>query len=131
MAIKGTFTVSREVTFSAAHAVRGHRGGCENLHGHNWRARVTVAANELDALSMVIDFKVLKQALNEIVEALDHRFLNDVAPFDALNPTSENMAAYIFEQCSQKLDDQRVRVRRVEVWESDRNKASFEANEAS
>ncbi|MDP8222760.1 MAG: 6-carboxytetrahydropterin synthase QueD [Candidatus Lernaella stagnicola] len=106
-------------SFSSAHNLRGYRGKCEDLHGHNWRVEITVGAVTLDELGMVLDFKELKKAVDEVLERLDHRLLNDIPPFDEINPSSENLAKYIFEEVAPLVDDQRVRLLRCNVWESD------------
>ncbi len=85
-----------ESEFASAHQLREYRGKCENLHGHNWRVVVRVRGGELDATGMLMDFGVLKRLLRGIMEELDHRFLNETPPFDAINPTSENLAKYIY-----------------------------------
>jgi len=120
------FTIFKDFTFAAAHSIRGHTGGCENLHGHNYRVRVVVEAEELDELGMVLDFADLKSALEEVVGPFDHRVLNDIPPFDSRNTTAELFSEYVFRQMSQRVDDGRVRVCRVEVWENDTSCARFE-----
>lgn len=119
------YEVCREHYFSAAHQLRGYGGKCESLHGHNWRVRVCARASELDHLGMVIDFKMLKSSLNEILERLDHHMLNDVEPFDQINPTAENLARFIGEEADRLVSDDRVRIHRCEVWESDGSRATF------
>jgi 6-pyruvoyltetrahydropterin/6-carboxytetrahydropterin synthase len=120
------YTIFKDFSFSAAHQIRGHTGGCENLHGHNYRVRVHVAARELDALGMVIDFADLKAALAEVLGPFDHRVINDVPPFDERNTTAELLSEYVYRRMVEKLNDDRVRVRQVEVWENDRSCARFE-----
>ncbi|MFQ5737038.1 MAG: 6-carboxytetrahydropterin synthase QueD [Thermodesulfobacteriota bacterium] len=112
-------------TFSSAHNLRGYDGACENLHGHNWRVDVSVLAEGLDRLGMVIDFKKLKAETREIVSALDHRYLNEVPPFDAENATAENIARHIFTGLSEALNTGPVKVSRVVVWESDNASAAY------
>ncbi len=121
----GLYVIAKELEFAAAHQVRGYKGGCENLHGHNWRVRLTVAATTLNHLSMVIDFRELKRVMRDVIAPFDHRHMNEVAPFDDINPTSENVARYVFEQAAARLDDGRVRVVRVDIWENDTSKATF------
>jgi 6-pyruvoyltetrahydropterin/6-carboxytetrahydropterin synthase len=87
---------------------------------------VHVAAGELDALGMVIDFAALKAALSEVLGPFDHRVINEVPPFDQRNTTAELLAEYVYRQMAERLDDDRVRVRRVEVWENDSSCARFE-----
>jgi len=110
---------------SSAHSLRGYRGNCEELHGHNWKVGVQIAAETLDNLGMVIDFKVLKQELHQIIQRLDHKHLNDIPPFDALNPSSENIAFYIFQELKKSLTHDRIIVAKVTVWESDDSSASY------
>lgn len=113
------FTVFKDFTFSAAHQIRGHQGGCERMHGHNYRVRVVVAAERLDALGMVIDFADLKEIVSGILGPFDHRVINDIPPFDQRNTTAELLAEYVFEQVSSRLSEDRLRVDRVEVWENE------------
>jgi 6-pyruvoyltetrahydropterin/6-carboxytetrahydropterin synthase len=90
------------------------------MHGHNWKVEVEVDARELDSIGMGLDFKVIKRSARDLVNELDHRYLNDVAPFDTVNPTAENIAAHLYRELSQRLNDDRVRVRAVTLWETER-----------
>jgi 6-pyruvoyltetrahydropterin/6-carboxytetrahydropterin synthase len=119
------YEVSRECSFSAAHQLRGYGGKCESLHGHNWRVRVSARAKELDHLGMVVDFKLLKSSLGEVLEQLDHQMLNQIPPFDRINPSAENIARWIAEQLDRAVSDERVRVHRCEVWESECSRATY------
>lgn len=124
-----SFTVFKDYTFSAAHSIRGHTRGCENLHGHNYRVRVHVATAQLDELGMVIDFADLKSVLHEVLGPFDHRVMNDIAPFGERNTTAELFSQYVFEETSVRLREWssgRVEVRRVEVWENDTACALYE-----
>jgi 6-pyruvoyltetrahydropterin/6-carboxytetrahydropterin synthase len=120
------FTVFKDFTFAAAHAIRGHTGGCENLHGHNYRVRVHAAAAELDRLGMVVDFADLKAAVAETLGRFDHRVINELPPFDVRNTTAELLAEYAYRELARRLDDGRVRVTRVEVWENETSCAVYE-----
>jgi 6-pyruvoyltetrahydropterin/6-carboxytetrahydropterin synthase len=121
------YTIFKDFTFSAAHAIRGHTRGCQNLHGHNYRVRVHLRAGQLDALGMVLDFSDLKAMMQEIVGPFDHRVINDIQPFDERNTTAELISQYVFEEIERRLGDQeRVRVTRVEVWETDTSCAAYE-----
>ena len=111
--------------FSSAHHLREYQGKCEELHGHNWKVGVRIAADTLDHLGMVIDFKVLKNELHKIIERLDHRNLNDIPPFNVLNPSSENIAYYIFQELKKSLGHERIIVAKVTVWESDDSSAGY------
>jgi len=119
------FTIFKDFTFSAAHAIRGHTRGCENLHGHNYRVRIHVQAPALDALGMVIDFADLKTVAREVLDPFDHRVINDIPPFTERNTTAELFAQYVFDEVSRRLNDDRLRVARVEVWENDTACAIF------
>ena len=124
----GMHTIFKDFTFAAAHAIRGHTRGCENLHGHNYRVRVHLRAERLDELGMVLDFADLKEMMQEILGPFDHRVINDIPPFDQRNTTAELFSAYVFEEVARRLADQeRVRVTRVEVWENDTACAVYEA----
>ncbi len=111
--------------FSAAHFLRGYKGKCENLHGHNWKVEV-LASGELNSLGMVIDFSDLKKIVNQILGGLDHKNLNDLEYFGKYNPSSENIAKYIFEKINNKLDAG-CRLEEIRVWETDSSCAIYSA----
>ena len=122
------FEVSVEDTFAAGHALRGYRGKCENPHGHNYKVRITLAGESLDHIGLLYDFKDLKQVMGEVIDRLDHQFLNDIEPFRQQNPSAENMAKYFYEEVSARLKqmtDGRVRVRQVKLWETDTTTATY------
>ncbi len=110
--------------FSAAHNLREYEGKCEKLHGHNWRVDVRLAGDHLDNQGMVLDFKEGKRILAEALEPFDHAYLNEVPPFDGLNPSSENLARVIAEAVAKRLPEG-VRVAGVTTWESDCCAASY------
>jgi 6-pyruvoyltetrahydropterin/6-carboxytetrahydropterin synthase len=121
-------TIFKDFSFSAAHAIRGHTRGCQNLHGHNYRVRVHLKAERLDELGMVLDFADLKQMMQEIVGPFDHQVINDIPPFDRRNTTAELISQYVFEEVARRLEGQeRVRVAKVEVWETETSCAIYEA----
>jgi 6-pyruvoyltetrahydropterin/6-carboxytetrahydropterin synthase len=122
------FEVSVEDTFAAGHALRGYRGKCENPHGHNYKVCITVAGEELDAIGLLFDFKDLKAAMGQVVERFDHQYLNDLEPFQRLNPSAENMAKYFYDEVGKLLKQQtngRVRVKEVRIWETDTTTATY------
>jgi len=122
-------TIFKDFTFAAAHAIRGHTRGCENLHGHNYRVRVYLQASTLNELGMVLDFADLKAIMQEILEPFDHHVINEIPPFDTRNTTAELLAEYVHGEVRKRLTRQRrVRVVRVEVWENDSSCASFETD---
>ena len=112
------YTVSVIKWFASAHALRGYKGRCENLHGHNWKVRVSLSSHELDPIGMVVDFTDIKAHAGEVIRNLDHTYLNEHAPFDTINPTAENIASYIFKEMK-KIPRPGVTVESVEVWESE------------
>ena len=119
------YEVTVETSFSAAHNLREYKGKCEALHGHNWKIEITVAAEDLDRLGMVIDFVELKRAAREVIDALDHTYLNENPPFDSLNPSSEHIARYIFAEVDRRLPQAGPRIASVRVWESATSSATF------
>lgn len=119
------YEISVESVISASHRLRGYKGKCENLHGHNWRVEAAVAGEELDGCGLLMDFGDLRRALKEAVEDFDHADLNDQAVFDDCNPSSENLARIVFERLSGALNDGRLRVTRVRVWETEGSCASY------
>jgi len=119
------YEVAVHTHFSSAHSLRGYQGKCEELHGHNWEVAVQVAAEKLDNLGMVMDFKVLKRGLKKIIQKLDHKYLNDLSPFDVLNPSSENIAHFIFQELKKTINDKRLRLTSVSVWESEGSVAIY------
>ncbi|MFB3828138.1 MAG: 6-carboxytetrahydropterin synthase QueD [Bryobacteraceae bacterium] len=120
------FEVSVEETFAAGHALRHYHGKCENVHGHNYRVLVTLAGDRLDEAGLLVDFVELKRVMHAVLDRLDHRFLNDVPPFDTLNPSAENMARYIFEEIAKGLPSgSPARVSEVKLWETDTSSATY------
>lgn len=119
------FDLMIETQFSAAHQLRGYRGKCEDLHGHNWRVQVTVSSDKLNDIGMVIDFHELKAITGEIISSLDHAFLNDVFPFTEINPSSENIARWIYESIKKKLDKKNCSLSSVTVWENETSSATY------
>lgn len=109
-------TVSTE--FAAAHSLRDYPGDCSRLHGHNWKVEVDVDATALNEHGMGIDFKAIKQAARALAAELDHRNLNDLAPFDQINPTAENIAAWFYRGLAATLNSNNVRVTGVTLWET-------------
>ncbi len=110
--------------FASAHQLREYRGKCENLHGHNWRVRVRVKGEQLDACGMLIDFGVLKKLVKAAMDRLDHKFLNETPPFDVINPTSENLSKHLFHELGAELP-KGVLMHEVIVWESEKSAASY------
>jgi 6-pyruvoyltetrahydropterin/6-carboxytetrahydropterin synthase len=119
------FEISVDYSFAAGHALRGYKGKCENVHGHNYRVRVTIAGEQLNSIGLLVDFVDVRAAIKSLVEPLDHRFLNDLAPFDKLNPSAENLAKYISEGLELKVRPEGLQVKSVTVWETDLTSATY------
>jgi 6-pyruvoyltetrahydropterin/6-carboxytetrahydropterin synthase len=119
------FEVSVERTFAAGHSLRNYKGKCENVHGHNYRVQITVEGQELDANGLLIDFVELKRLTMEVVDYLDHRFINDLAPFDVINPSAENLAKYFYDRVSAGLHSAPNHIREVRIWETDTSVAAY------
>jgi 6-pyruvoyltetrahydropterin/6-carboxytetrahydropterin synthase len=119
------FEISVEHSFSAGHALRNYKGKCENVHGHNYKVQVTLAGNQLNTEGLLMDFVELRAALKGLLEKLDHHFLNDIPPFDQLNPSAENLAKYICDAIEPRARNQGLRVQGVTIWETDTTSATY------
>lgn len=111
------YEVTVKTMFSAAHQLRGYDGKYENLHGHNWIAIVTVQASELDSMGVGIDFVALKKRVEEILSQVDYKNINEVPPFDTMNPSAENIARWVFKKLAAAVGSGTVQVKRVEIKE--------------
>lgn len=119
------FEVAVDFTFAAGHALRGYRGKCENVHGHNYKVQVTVQGERLNSTGLLVDFVELRAAVQRLAERWDHRFLNDLAPFDKLNPSAENMAKVLCEGIEEAVSRDGVHVQSVTVWETETTSATY------
>lgn len=115
------FKITVESGFASAHQIREYGGDCENMHGHNFRVLLTASFPELPESGMCMDFRVLKKILNEVLDILDHKDINSLEFFHKVNPTSENIAKYIFDKVAEKD----VPVSEVTVFETDSYSASY------
>jgi 6-pyruvoyltetrahydropterin/6-carboxytetrahydropterin synthase len=122
------YEVTVEDTFAAGHYLRNYKGKCENPHGHNYKVRVRLQGAELDQAGLLLDFKDLKVVMKPVVDYLDHQMMNDIAPFDVVNPSAENLAKYFFDETNKYLAGKtagRVRVKDVTIWETDTTTATY------
>ncbi|HXB67537.1 MAG TPA: 6-carboxytetrahydropterin synthase QueD [Candidatus Acidoferrales bacterium] len=120
------FEVTIEETFSAGHALRNYHGKCENVHGHNYRCQVTLQGEQLDSIGLLVDFVELKRAVHSVLDGMDHQWLNEFPPFDAINPSAENMAKYIYDEVQTGLQaKENVRIAAVKLWETDTCSATY------
>lgn len=119
------YEVMVEGDFSAAHNLRGYRKKCEKLHGHNWKVRVAIRGAQLDRTGMLVDFREVKDYLERTLEKLDHKYLNEISHFKTINPTSENIAKFVYNDLKARLKSSRYVVSQVTVWESDTTSATY------
>jgi len=121
------YEVMIERNFSSAHQLRGYKGKCENLHGHNYKIEIFARGAELNNIGLLIDFGDLKKAADEVTNYLDHRNINELPPFDEeLNPSAENLARFILEYIAGRIDDERVKVYKVRCYETPTSVATFQ-----
>ncbi len=123
------FEVSVEQSFAAGHALRNYYGKCENVHGHNYRVRITIEGERLNSTGLLVDFVEVKRLMSTVVDYLDHRFINELPPFDVLNPSAENMARYFYDEVSKGMSagdgGAPVGISEVKVWETDVTAATY------
>ncbi|HEX9761382.1 MAG TPA: 6-carboxytetrahydropterin synthase QueD [Candidatus Acidoferrales bacterium] len=121
------FEVTVDESFAAGHALRGYKGKCENVHGHNYKVRLTLVGESLDSIGLLYDFVHVKRVMKAVIESLDHKFLNDFPPFDSVNPSAENIAKYFYEQAVRQLPaaSNGARISGVTVWETDVTAATY------
>ncbi len=119
------YEVRIKTEFSAAHNLREVGGRCESLHGHNFIVEVAVEAQTLNEAGMVVDFRLLKEKTRAVLKDLDHCYLNQLPAFERINPSSENLAVFIFQALARSLDGPSFQVRSVSVWESETSQAIF------
>ena len=118
MAAKYTLKVLTD--FASAHTLRDYPGACSRMHGHNWKVELEVVATKLNDIGIAIDFKQMKQTANEVCDQLDHRYLNELEPFTEINPTAENIAAWLYTEISKRLNNETVKVSALTLWETER-----------
>jgi len=119
------YELSVKAEFSSAHNLREYQGRCEALHGHNWQVEVVVVAPVVDKIGIAIDFKKLKKIVCAAVDKLDHAYLNKIPFFKKINPTSENIACYIYSKIKPALKNEPVQLKCVSVWENENSKATY------
>ena len=121
------FEVCVEETFAAGHALRGYKGKCENVHGHNYKVRVTLEGADLDSIGLLYDFTHLKRVIRNITNIVDHKFLNDMAPFDVINPSAENLAKYFYDETTRQMNalPDGARIASITIWETDTTSATY------
>jgi 6-pyruvoyltetrahydropterin/6-carboxytetrahydropterin synthase len=119
------YEVTIKKDFSAAHRLKEAGGEYEGLHGHNFVVEVTVAGTELDQCDLLIDFRILKKMTNDVLDHFDHKYLNEMDFFREVNPSSEQLARFIFQSLREKLNAPHVKLSRITVWESEDAKVTY------
>lgn len=120
------YTLKVVSDFASAHTLRGYPGACSRMHGHNWKIEAEATATALDDIGMAVDFKVIKKAVKVVTNKLDHYYLNEIAPFDIVNPTAENIAQYIYKEVSLLLNNDTIRLSSLTIWETERACVRYE-----
>jgi 6-pyruvoyltetrahydropterin/6-carboxytetrahydropterin synthase len=119
------YEVIVEQPFSAAHFLKDYPGKCAQIHGHNYRVQITVEGEALNELGMVVEFEVIKQALKPWIDRFDHGFLNEIPPFDVLQPSAENLAKFFHDEVARALDGTSARVSYVRLFETEKCSAGY------
>jgi len=114
------YTLKVITEFASAHTLREYPGACSRMHGHNWKVELEAVATKLDDVGMGVDFKQMKKIAREVGDRLDHRYLNELEPFTEINPTAENIAAYLYREISKQLNSDTITVSAVTLWETER-----------
>jgi len=119
------FALKIVTDFASAHSLRDYPGDCARLHGHNWQVEVSVCSEVLDDSGIAIDFREIKKQTKLVVKRLDHQYLNEIKPFDVLNPTAENIAKYFFDEIALLITNKDVKVKEVMIWETPRSAVTY------
>ena len=119
------FVLKIVTDFASAHSLRNYPGDCARLHGHNWQVEVSVCSEVLDDNGIAIDFREIKKQTKLVIKRLDHQYLNEIKPFDVLNPTAENIAKYFFEEVGLLINSDNVKVKEVLIWETPRSAVTY------
>ncbi len=122
------YEVTIRQSFSAAHKLKEIGGACEKLHGHNFIVEVSLCSAALSDTGILIDFRILRQWTDEILNEFDHKCLNDITYFKDASPSSENIARFIYDRIAEKIKEDNLAVSRVTVWESEDARASYCGN---
>jgi 6-pyruvoyltetrahydropterin/6-carboxytetrahydropterin synthase len=122
------YEVTVEGGFSSGHYLRNYKGKCENPHGHNYKVRITLRGESLDKAGLLLDFRDLKQVMRPVIDRIDHQMLNDLKPFDTINPSAENLAKFFYDETNLQLAEMtggRVRVKDCTIYETDTTTATY------
>jgi 6-pyruvoyltetrahydropterin/6-carboxytetrahydropterin synthase len=123
--MSGSYTLKVLIDFSAAHSLRGYVGDCARVHGHNWKIEAEIKTKSLNDIGIAVDFKDVRRAMEEISDILDHQYLNEIPPFDTINPTAENMAAWFYKQLAPQLIAPTQKLLAISLWETERSSVRY------
>ena len=118
--MSGVYLLKVMTELSAAHALRGYPGDCARIHGHNWKLEAEIKTRTLDEIGIGVDFKEVKKAMREIADIIEHQYINEIPPFDKINPTAENISAWFYQNLAPQINDQNRKLISVTLWETDR-----------
>lgn len=121
----GIYTLKVQTEFSAAHALRGYVGDCARIHGHNWKVEIEITAKQLNEIGLGVDFKDIKRAAREVIDVYEHQYLNEIPPFDTINPTAENIVELFYRQLKSVVNDSVIALKSVTLWETDRASVKY------
>ena len=119
------FVLKIVTDFASAHSLRNYPGDCSRLHGHNWQVEVSVCSQVLDDNGIAIDFREIKKQTKLVIKRVDHQYLNEIEPFDVLNPTAENIAKYFFDEVGLLVNNENAKVKDVVIWETPRSAVTY------
>jgi 6-pyruvoyltetrahydropterin/6-carboxytetrahydropterin synthase len=119
------FVLKIVTDFASAHSLRNYPGDCARLHGHNWQVEVSVCSQVLNDNGIAIDFREIKKQTKLVVKRVDHQYLNEIEPFDVLNPTAENIAKYFYDEVGLLINNENVKVKDVVIWETPRSAVTY------
>ena len=119
------FVLKIVTDFASAHSLRNYPGDCSRLHGHNWQVEVSVCTQVIDDNGIAIDFREIKKQTKLVIKRVDHQYLNEIEPFDVLNPTAENIAKYFFDEVGLLFNNENVKVKDVVIWETPRSAVTY------
>ena len=126
--MSGKYTIGISDHFDSAHFLKNYPGACSNIHGHTWKVDLLISCEELDKIGMSIDFKILKKILKNILSKYDHHLINNIEPFNNINPTAENLSREIYIQLKSQIKKEypNTKLESVTIWESPKAFAKFE-----
>jgi 6-pyruvoyltetrahydropterin/6-carboxytetrahydropterin synthase len=125
----GTYLLRVLIDFSSAHALRGYVGDCARIHGHNWKVEAEIKTHGVNDIGIAVDFKDIRKVMEEIASGLDHQYINEIPPFDTINPTAENLAAWFYQQLAPVINNSTQKLNAICLWETERASVRYSEND--